>query len=108
LKQEWTPEDAARELVRGRMEIMGPVTAWQIARSLNLSSTTLIEGGLLRSSEGRILRGNFTSLNKPSPSALPSPSTVLALALDRPPPSPRPRPPKANGDRSARAHPSLR
>ena len=56
---------------------MGPVTARQIARSLNLSSKTLIEGGLLAlESEGRILRGNFTALNKPSPLALSSPSTL--------------------------------
>ncbi|HSL69859.1 MAG TPA: hypothetical protein VK864_06425, partial [Longimicrobiales bacterium] len=71
LQQEWTPEDAARELVRGRMEVLGPVTVRQLADSLELADTTLVDGALLAlESEGRILRGQFTASPALSPSPL--------------------------------------
>ncbi|HYC44398.1 MAG TPA: DEAD/DEAH box helicase [Burkholderiales bacterium] len=33
LRKQWTQEDAARELIRGRMEVLGPVTAAALATS---------------------------------------------------------------------------
>jgi ATP-dependent helicase Lhr and Lhr-like helicase len=61
LRRTWTPEDAARELVRSRMEVLGPVTARQLADSLALSETTLIDGALIAlEGEGKLLRGRFT------------------------------------------------
>jgi ATP-dependent helicase Lhr and Lhr-like helicase len=61
LRKQWTREDAARELTRGRMEVLGPVTARQLADSLGLSDTALIDGALLAlETEGRMLRGRFT------------------------------------------------
>jgi len=61
LRRAWTREDAARELVRGRTEVLGPVTAPQLADSLGLADAGLIDGALLAlEREGKLLRGRFT------------------------------------------------
>src|SRR5256886_7372635 len=61
LRKSWTREDAARELVRGRTEVLGPVTARALSDSLGLSDTALIDGTLLAlENEGKLLRGRFT------------------------------------------------
>ncbi|HYT15458.1 MAG TPA: ATP-dependent DNA helicase, partial [Burkholderiales bacterium] len=61
LRKSWTREDAARELVRGRTEVLGPVTARGLADSLGLHDTALIDGALLAlENEGKLLRGRFT------------------------------------------------
>jgi ATP-dependent Lhr-like helicase len=61
LRKSWTPEDAARELVRGRTEVLGPVTARTLADSLGLSESGLIDSALLALEiEGKVLRGRFT------------------------------------------------
>jgi len=61
LRKSWTREDAARELVRGRMDVLGPVSARDLAASLGLADTTLVDGALRAlETEGRILRGRFT------------------------------------------------
>jgi len=62
LRKAWTREDAARELVRGRTEVLGPVTARALADSLGLPDTALIDGTLLAlENEGKLLRGRFTA-----------------------------------------------
>ena len=62
LRKAWTREDAARELTRGRTEVLGPVTARGLADSLGLPDTALIDGALLAlENEGKLLRGRFTS-----------------------------------------------
>src|SRR5205809_4689333 len=62
LRKSWTREDAARELIRGRTEVLGPVTARSLADSLGLPETALIDGALLAlENEGKLLRGRFTS-----------------------------------------------
>ena len=62
LRKSWTREDAARELVRGRTEVLGPVTARGLADSLGLADTALIDGALLAlENEGKLLRGRFTA-----------------------------------------------
>jgi ATP-dependent Lhr-like helicase len=62
LRKRWTREDAARELIRGRTEVLGPVTARGLADSLGLADTTLIDGALLAlENEGKLLRGRFTA-----------------------------------------------
>jgi len=61
LRKAWTREGAARELLRGRMEVLGPVTARALADSLAMSDTALIDGALLAlEGEGKVLRGRFT------------------------------------------------
>ena len=60
LRRSWTREDAARELVRGRTEVLGPVTARGLADSLGFADTALIDGALLAlENEGKLLRGRF-------------------------------------------------
>jgi ATP-dependent Lhr-like helicase len=55
----WERSDAMRELVRGRMEIIGPLTAGTLANFFRLSLSE-IEGALLAlEAEGFVLRGKF-------------------------------------------------
>jgi len=56
---EWTAEAAQRELLRGRLQALGPVTAARIAESLDLPAAALAQalGGLEQ--EGFALRGRF-------------------------------------------------
>lgn len=62
LRKRWSHEDAAREIVRSRMEVSGPVTAEQLAETLGLDDTRPIKAALLAlESEGRVLRGRFTA-----------------------------------------------
>src|SRR5882724_4889799 len=64
LRKSWAREDAARELVRGRTEVLGPVTARALADSLALPDTALIDGALLAlENEGKLLRGRFTPVS---------------------------------------------
>src|SRR5213594_2089190 len=61
LRKSRTLEDAARELIRGRTEVLGPVTARGLADSLGLVDAGLIDGALLAlENEGKLLRGRFT------------------------------------------------
>src|SRR5213594_4735840 len=62
LRKSRTLEDAARELIRGRTEVLGPVTARGLADSLGLVDAGLIDGALLAlENEGKLLRGRFTA-----------------------------------------------
>jgi ATP-dependent Lhr-like helicase len=56
----WTREDAVRELVRGRLEVVGPTTAADLARSVGvaLDDVDFALGALEH--EGFVLRGRFT------------------------------------------------
>jgi ATP-dependent Lhr-like helicase len=61
IRKQWAPEDAARELVRSRMEVLGPITAGALAESLGMTDTRLVDGALLTlEAEGRAMRGYFT------------------------------------------------
>ncbi|MGH7444342.1 MAG: Lhr family helicase, partial [Longimicrobiales bacterium] len=60
LEREWIREDAAREIVRSRTEVGGPVVAAELAQLLTLD-VSLVDGALLAlEAEGRVLRGRFT------------------------------------------------
>jgi ATP-dependent helicase Lhr and Lhr-like helicase len=57
----WSREDALVEVLRGRLEGLGPVTVAGLAQSCSLSSRD-VEGGLLKlEAEGFVIRGSFTS-----------------------------------------------
>ncbi len=56
----WSREDAIRELVRGRLQALGPVTARDLAESLALGPTDIDVALLELESEGFVLRGQFT------------------------------------------------
>ena len=54
-----SPEEALRELVRGRMEIVGPVTIRQLADFFHLPASSIEQSLLALESEGFVLRGKF-------------------------------------------------
>jgi ATP-dependent Lhr-like helicase len=54
-----SPEEALRELVRGRMESIGPTTVAQLADFLKLSASMIEQAFLPLESEGFVLRGKF-------------------------------------------------
>ena len=56
----WTREQALVELLRGRMTIVGPVTAAVLADSAGVSESDMQTGLLTLESEGAVLRGHFT------------------------------------------------
>jgi ATP-dependent Lhr-like helicase len=57
----WTFEEALVEILRGRLEGLGPVTPEMLARSSGLALKD-VEGTLLRlEAEGFVIRGNFTA-----------------------------------------------
>ena len=59
-ERSWTREDAVKELIRGRMTILGPTTAAKLAQSLSIGAGD-VDGALLAlESEGVVLRGRFT------------------------------------------------
>jgi ATP-dependent Lhr-like helicase len=55
----WTAEEALVELVRGRMSIVGPTTATELAESMSVSEGDVDLALLKLETEGVVLRGNF-------------------------------------------------
>jgi len=55
----WERPDAVRELLRGRMEVAGPVTAGTLAACLRLPGAEVEAALLALESEGFVLRGRF-------------------------------------------------
>ncbi|HST30343.1 MAG TPA: DEAD/DEAH box helicase [Chthoniobacterales bacterium] len=58
-KQTWERSIAIRELLRGRMEVSGPITANRLQDILGLSESDIDVGLLGLESEGFVLRGKF-------------------------------------------------
>jgi ATP-dependent Lhr-like helicase len=56
----WTREDALVELVRGRLEALGPVTAKSLATSAGIATADIDATLLKLEAEGFVLRGRFT------------------------------------------------
>ena len=58
--EEWSPEDALVEILRGRLEGLGPVTVAELANSFRVSPAR-IDAGLARlEGEGFAMQGQFT------------------------------------------------
>ena len=57
----WERADALRELTRGRIEGLGPVTAQQLATSLGVTLTDIDLALLALEAEGFVMRGQFTT-----------------------------------------------
>src|SRR5206468_4204598 len=57
----WTGDDAIRELLRGRLTILGPTTAGSLAGSLSIDESDADVALLALESEGVVLRGLFES-----------------------------------------------
>jgi ATP-dependent Lhr-like helicase len=58
-RQTWERADAIRELLRGRMEVCGPVTAAELTNVLQLSPSEIDAALLALEAEGFVLRGKF-------------------------------------------------
>lgn len=57
--QTWEREDAIRELLRGRLEVSGPITAESLAGTLALARSEIDAALLALEAEGFVLRGKF-------------------------------------------------
>ncbi len=60
LAQTWSREQALVELVRGRLEALGPAHAAELARTLGVAESEIDAALLKLESEGFVLRGRFT------------------------------------------------
>ena len=58
-RQEWEQAEAIRELLRGRLEVSGPVTGSDLADVLSLSRSEIEAALLALEAEGFVLRGKF-------------------------------------------------
>jgi ATP-dependent helicase Lhr and Lhr-like helicase len=56
----WTPEEALVELVRGRLQALGPVTAADLAASLGVPAGRIDSALAALEGEGFVMRGRFT------------------------------------------------
>jgi len=59
--QAYTKEDALREIIRSRLEGLGPVTAQQLAMHLSTDVTDIDQALLALEGEGFAIRGQFTN-----------------------------------------------
>ena len=64
-----TPEAALRELIRSRMEGLGPVTAAELGRPLGLDDRDVASALMALEAEGFAMRGRFSERTAQSPSA---------------------------------------
>jgi ATP-dependent Lhr-like helicase len=62
--QKWERPDAIRELIRGRMEVCGPVSAGELTENLSLTSSEIDAALLALEAEGFLLRGKFNPTAK--------------------------------------------
>ncbi|GIW80248.1 MAG: ATP-dependent DNA helicase [Gemmatales bacterium] len=60
LQQEWLREDALAELLRGRMEVAGPIAESHLADFFGLSRADVQTALLRLEGQGSVLRGQFT------------------------------------------------
>ena len=68
-REEWSADDALVEILRGRLDALGPVTVTQLANSFSLA-TSQIEIGLAKlEGEGFAMQGQFTPLGTQPSSA---------------------------------------
>jgi len=60
MEQTWTRDEALRELVRSRLEALGPVTPAALAEPVGLTADAVVPALLALESEGAVFRGTFT------------------------------------------------
>jgi len=58
--RDWSREEALVEIIRGRMSLLGPTTATELAASINIDVKDADAALLKLESEGAILRGSFS------------------------------------------------
>jgi len=60
LQRDWSADEAAVELIRGRVEGSGPITAAELAADLQVTPSAVDKALLALEAEGFVLRGQFT------------------------------------------------
>jgi len=58
--EDWQPEDALREIVRGRLQCLGPITASRLATELGLKKSSIDQALIALEVEGFAFQGQFT------------------------------------------------
>ena len=61
--QSWDPSEALREIVRSRLECLGPVTASLLAKELNIGRSDIDQALVALEVEGFAFQGQFTPCN---------------------------------------------
>ncbi|WP_372528612.1 DEAD/DEAH box helicase [Piscinibacter sp.] len=56
-----TPDDALREILRGRLDLLGPATASALGAPLGLAAGAVLAGLVQLEAEGAVMRGAFTA-----------------------------------------------
>ena len=62
---DWPREEAIVEVVRGRLECVGPVTANALACTLGLAAGDVLQALIMLENQGFVLRGRFTVTSQP-------------------------------------------
>jgi ATP-dependent helicase Lhr and Lhr-like helicase len=75
--RQWSREEALREIVRGRLEGLGPATATALASSLGASINDVDAALIALEAEGSAMRGNFETATSTRRSAVPPPDCPL-------------------------------
>ncbi|MEX2524178.1 MAG: DEAD/DEAH box helicase [Gammaproteobacteria bacterium] len=60
-QRDWTREEALRELIRARLEVLGPVTESTLIKTLQCSLAEIQTALLALEQEGFVMRGHFTT-----------------------------------------------
>ncbi len=68
-QQSWQAEDACREMVRGRLECLGPITTQRLADELGIECPSIERAMITLEVEGFAFQGNFTPVNSLADSA---------------------------------------
>ena len=63
--KEWSREEAIVEIIRGRISLLGPTTATELAASMNIAESDAEAALLKLEQEGLVLRGTFTPTPHP-------------------------------------------
>jgi ATP-dependent Lhr-like helicase len=63
--KEWSREDAIVEIIRGRISLLGPTTAIELAESMSITEKDADAALLKLEQEGLVLRGTFTLPSSP-------------------------------------------
>lgn len=64
LRHQWSSEEAVKEIVRGRLEGLGPILASQVAKELQLELSKVDAALIALEVEGFAFQGQFTNQNK--------------------------------------------
>jgi len=72
VQQKWEPEEALREIVRGRLEGLGPIVASDIAGELGVKVEAINAALLALEVEGFVFQGQFTPCPQPLESSMPA------------------------------------